>query len=119
MSRLFEIVKPDIAFFGLKDFQQLAVVKELVKQLNNKVRIVPGKIIRETDGLAMSSRNRLLEPEIRKYAPVIFETLSAASEMIRKATSRRSNDSLKRVSTVQRDSSPNISRLLMILNLFL
>jgi pantoate--beta-alanine ligase len=84
VSRLFEIVMPDIAFFGLKDFQQLAVVKELAKQLNNRVRIVPGKIIRETDGLAMSSRNRLLEPEIRKYAPVIFETLSAASEMIRK-----------------------------------
>lgn len=85
VSRLFEIVKPDIAFFGLKDFQQLAVIKKLAKQLNNKVRIVPGKIIREKDGLAMSSRNRLLEPAIRKQAPVIFKTLSAASEMIRKS----------------------------------
>ena len=82
VSRLFEIVRPDIAFFGLKDFQQLAVVRNLVKQLNSKVRIVSGKIISEKDGLAMSSRNRLLEPEIRKNATVIFKTLSAASEMI-------------------------------------
>jgi pantoate--beta-alanine ligase len=85
VSRLFEIVKPDIAIFGLKDFQQLAVIKELVSQLKIKVRIIPGKIIRETDGLAMSSRNSLLEPDIRKEAPVIFKTLSAASEMIRES----------------------------------
>ena len=85
VSRLFEIVKPDMAFFGLKDFQQLAVVKELAKQLNSKVWIVSGKIIREKDGLALSSRNRLLDPEIRKHATVIFKTLSAASEMIRKS----------------------------------
>ena len=82
VSRLFEIVKPDIAFFGLKDFQQLAVIKELVRQTDNKVKIIACPIIREKDGLAMSSRNRLLEPEIRKNAPVIFKTISAASEMI-------------------------------------
>jgi pantoate--beta-alanine ligase len=83
VSRLFEIVKPDLAFFGMKDFQQLAVIKKLVLQMNNKVRIIPCPIVRETDGLAMSSRNRLLEIEIRKRAPVIFNTLSAASSMIR------------------------------------
>ena len=82
VSRLFEIVKPDIAFFGLKDFQQLAVIKDLVRQINNKVKIIPCPIIRENDGLAMSSRNRMLEPEIRKHASIIFKTLSAASEMI-------------------------------------
>ncbi|HBH82888.1 MAG: pantoate--beta-alanine ligase [Bacteroidetes bacterium GWE2_41_25] len=82
VSRLFDIVKPDIAIFGQKDFQQLAVIKELVRQTGDKVKIIGSPIIRENDGLAMSSRNMLLEPEIRKNAPVIFKTLSAAAEMI-------------------------------------
>jgi pantoate--beta-alanine ligase len=82
VSRLFEIVKPDIAIFGQKDFQQLAVIKELVRQTRDKVKIISHPIIREKDGLAMSSRNMLLEPEKRKNAPVIFRTISAASEMI-------------------------------------
>lgn len=82
VSRLFEIVKPDIAIFGQKDFQQLAVIKELVRQTGVNVKIIAHPIIREKDGLAMSSRNMLLEPEIRKNAPVIFKTLSAAAEMI-------------------------------------
>jgi pantoate--beta-alanine ligase len=83
VSRLFEIVKPDIAFFGLKDFQQLAVIKDLVRQTNSKVKIIPCPIIREKDGLAMSSRNMLLDREARKNAPLIFKTLSAASDMMR------------------------------------
>jgi pantoate--beta-alanine ligase len=82
VSRLFDIVKPDVAYFGLKDFQQLAVIKELVRQTGNSVKITGCPIIREIDGLAMSSRNRLLDPEIRKNAPVIFKTISSASAMI-------------------------------------
>jgi pantoate--beta-alanine ligase len=82
VSRLFEIVKPDMAFFGQKDFQQLAVIKELVKQLGSSVKIVSYPIIREDDGLAMSSRNRLLSPGIRKKAGIIFSTISAAVNMI-------------------------------------
>jgi len=82
VSRLFDIVKPDIAIFGQKDFQQLAVIKDLVRQTRNKVKIIGHPIIREEDGLAMSSRNMLLEPEIRKNAAIIFRTISAASEMI-------------------------------------
>jgi pantoate--beta-alanine ligase len=82
VSRLFDIVKPDIALFGQKDFQQLAVIKELVRQTGNKVKIKGCPIIREIDGLAMSSRNRLLDPEIRKNASVIYKTISAASSMI-------------------------------------
>ena len=84
VSRLFDIVKPDMAFFGQKDFQQLAVVKALVKQTGDKVKIIGNPIIRENDGLAMSSRNRLLDPEIRKHASIIFKTLSSVSTIIGK-----------------------------------
>jgi pantoate--beta-alanine ligase len=83
VSRLFEIVKPDVAYFGLKDFQQLAVIRALVEQTGNKVKIIGQPIIRETDGLAMSSRNRLLDPSIRSRAPIIFKTISAAAAMIK------------------------------------
>jgi pantoate--beta-alanine ligase len=83
VSRLFDIVKPDYAYFGLKDFQQVAIIKELVRQCRFKVRIIGNPIIREPDGLAMSSRNRLLEPGIRKEAAVIHATLSAASVLIK------------------------------------
>ncbi len=82
ISRFFEIIRPDIAFFGLKDFQQVAVIKELVRQNRYKVRIAVNPIIREPDGLAMSSRNMLLEPSDRKKAPVIYKTISAASAML-------------------------------------
>jgi pantoate--beta-alanine ligase len=85
VSRLFEIVKPDIAIFGLKDFQQLAVIKALVKQTGSNVKIIGHPIVREKDGLAMSSRNRLLEEEIRKHAPVIFNTISAVSGRMKKS----------------------------------
>ena len=82
VSRLFEIVNPDIAFFGQKDFQQLAVIKELVRQSGNKVKITGSPIVREKDGLAMSSRNILLEPGIRKNASIIYKAISTASSMI-------------------------------------
>jgi len=84
VSRLFEIVKPDIAYFGLKDFQQLAVIKALVRQTANKVKIIGNPIVREKDGLAMSSRNRLLVSDIRQNAPIIFKTISSVSELLRK-----------------------------------
>lgn len=82
VSRLFEIVKPDIAIFGEKDFQQLAVIKNLVKQIGSEVKIIDHPIIREADGLAMSSRNRLLDPIIRKQAAIIYKTLTDVSKMI-------------------------------------
>ncbi len=82
VSRLLEIVEPDIAIFGVKDFQQLAVIKELVRQTKSKVKILGSPIIRENDGLAMSSRNVLLEPGIRKNASIIYKTLTSAASLI-------------------------------------
>jgi pantoate--beta-alanine ligase len=84
VSRLFDIVKPDYAWFGQKDFQQLAIIKELVRQTGQKVKIIGNPIIREADGLAMSSRNRLLEPGIRKNAGIIYRMLKAVSDNISK-----------------------------------
>ncbi len=75
VSKLFDQVKPDKAFFGEKDFQQLAIIRKLVKDLKMPVEVVGCSIVREPDGLAMSSRNQLLTPEMRKNAPLIAKTL--------------------------------------------
>ena len=81
VSKLFDLVNPDKAFFGQKDFQQLAIIKAMVKQLNLPVEIVPCAIVREPDGLAMSSRNKLLLPEYRKCAPQIYRILTEAKNL--------------------------------------
>jgi len=81
VSRLFGIVNPHKAFFGRKDFQQLAVIRELIRQLDIPVEIISCDIVREHDGLAMSSRNILLMPEIRKCAPLIYQTLMEATKL--------------------------------------
>ncbi len=75
VKRLFEIVKPHKAYFGEKDYQQLLVVKEMVRQKGIPVEIIPCAIVREPDGLAMSSRNIRLSPSLRTAAPVIYQTL--------------------------------------------
>lgn len=75
VSRLFDIVKPHKAFFGQKDFQQLAVIREMVRQLKYNVEIIACPIVREADGLAMSSRNMLLSDVQRKNATIIADTL--------------------------------------------
>jgi len=82
VSKLFDIVEPHRAYFGQKDFQQLAIIRRMVKLLAMKIEIVSCPIIREYDGLAMSSRNILLEPTIRDNAPLIFKTLSEARNKI-------------------------------------
>ena len=75
VSRLFDMVKPARAYFGEKDFQQIAVIKAMVAQLNIDIEIVECAIVRGEDGLALSSRNELLTPEHRKAAPHIYATI--------------------------------------------
>lgn len=81
VSKLFSILHPDEAYFGEKDFQQLAIIRGMVSRLKIPVRITGCPIIREPDGLAMSSRNQLLTPEQRKSAVRIHQALVRAREM--------------------------------------
>jgi len=81
VKRLFDIMIPDMAFFGEKDYQQLLIIKALVLHDNIPVEIVPCPIIRERDGLAMSSRNTRLSENERTLAPFIYNTLCKAAEM--------------------------------------
>jgi len=83
VSRLFDIVRPVRAYFGEKDFQQIAVIRAMVGQLNLPIEIVECPIVRDTDGLALSSRNRLLDAAHRAAAPRIYATLRAAAERSR------------------------------------
>jgi len=84
VSRLFNIVNPDKAFFGMKDFQQIAIINEMVKQLKFNIEIVECPTIRELDGLAMSSRNLLLDDERRKIAPIIAQSLNESRKFAEK-----------------------------------
>ena len=102
VSRLFDIVLPDMAFFGRKDFQQLGIIKELVRQLNLPIKIVPCDIVREADGLAMSSRNKLLLPEYRQCAPSIFCVLKEGQKL----TSSKSVAEVKEFVYNQINSNP-------------
>ena len=85
VTRLFEILNPTRAYFGEKDFQQLAIIRHITKNLNIPVEIVACPIVREPDGLAMSSRNVLLTPDERKTAASISRTLYRARAMRPKA----------------------------------
>ena len=80
VMKLFQIIQPDSAVFGLKDFQQCAVIRRMVRDLNVPVRIVPVETVREADGLALSSRNRYLTAEERAQAPVMRRALLAAAD---------------------------------------
>lgn len=80
VKRLFEIVKPDNAYFGEKDFQQLLIIKKLVKTNKIPVNVVGCKIHREKNGLAMSSRNERLKPKYKLAAPFIYKTLKTAKK---------------------------------------
>ncbi len=81
VAKLFNIVRPHRAYFGLKDFQQFVIIKKMVDDLNFDLELVGCPIVRERDGLAMSSRNHYLSPEERKQAVVLNRALSKAQKM--------------------------------------
>lgn len=83
VTKLFNIIQPDTAFFGQKDAQQVAVIQRMVADLNMGVVIVPVPTVREADGLAMSSRNAYLSPEERQAALVLSRSLQMASQRVR------------------------------------
>jgi pantoate--beta-alanine ligase len=104
VSRLFSIIEPDRAYFGEKDFQQLVIIKKLVEQLRMPIEVVSCPVIRESDGLAMSSRNRLLTPVQRKSAPGISAVLMKARSLARKIKVSELKDYV--ISEI--DSDPNL-----------
>lgn len=83
VAKLFHILSPDIAVFGEKDFQQLAILRRMARDLNFQVRVVSHPIVREQDGLALSSRNRYLSEQERRQATVIYSTLLEAEQKVR------------------------------------
>ena len=92
VSRLFDAVKPDKAYFGEKDFQQLAIIREMTRKMNYPVEIMPCPIVRETDGLAMSSRNMRLNDKQRQESVKISGALFESKEL----KNRMTIDELKR-----------------------
>lgn len=81
VHRLFELVPADRAYFGMKDFQQIAIIREMVRQRNINIEIIPCPIVREEDGMALSSRNTRLNPEQREQAVQISQTLFKAEKL--------------------------------------
>lgn len=102
VSRLFDLVKPAKAYFGEKDFQQIAVIREMVRQLRIPVEIIPCPIVGGEDGLALSSRNTLLDTDHRTAAPYIYKVLKAAVEKSHQTTP----DQLAAWVTAQVESNP-------------
>ena len=82
VTKLFGMVRPHIVLFGQKDYQQCALVRQLVKDLNFKIRLVVRPTVRERDGLAMSSRNVFLSTDERRLAPVFYQALLAGQRAV-------------------------------------
>ena len=87
VAKLFNIVLPDVAVFGQKDFQQAAVIKRMVADLNFPVKIIVAPTLRERDGLAMSSRNKYLDGDLRRQATILWRAIQIAKLAVKKSKS--------------------------------
>ena len=96
VAKLFNLTQPDIAVFGAKDWQQSAIISQMVDDLNYPIRIVIAPTVRERDGLAMSSRNRYLKPAERAEATVLIECIRLAKRLVRDSQAPLSAQTLKR-----------------------
>ena len=96
VAKLFNLIQPDAAVFGAKDWQQTVVIRRMTADFNYSIRIVVAPTVREQDGLALSSRNAYLSTAERKQATVLYEVIRAAQLAVKNATSPLRNDALRR-----------------------
>jgi pantoate--beta-alanine ligase len=102
--KLFELVRPDLAVFGQKDYQQQLVIRHLVEDLHVPVELVIAPTVREADGLALSSRNRYLNPDERQAAPVLFRALERARQAV--ASGERQAERVRQILRETLESEP-------------
>ncbi len=108
VAKLFNIVEPHKAFFGQKDAQQLLVIKKMVTDLNMNLEVVAVPTVRETDGLAMSSRNVYLNPEQRKQATALYQALSTAQQLWSQGEKNSENIRQQMVAIIKKQPLANI-----------
>ena len=111
ITKLFHLVKPDRAYFGQKDYQQLCIVRQMVNDLNHDVQIVSCPTIREADGLALSSRNAYLSKPARQRAPLLYQALQAGKAAIEGGLTSVSRVKSLMRKTVTKDSRVTIDYL--------
>lgn len=108
VTKLFNIVKPDIVIFGQKDFQQLVIIKQMVSDLNLDIKIIGAPIVREKDGLAMSSRNTYLAPDERISARSLFKALNHSQKLLKSGI----RDAAEIIRAVKKQISANKNTLI-------
>ena len=114
VAKLFNIVKPDVAVFGQKDAQQAFIIRKMVNDLNFGIEIIVGPVIRERDGLAMSSRNVYLSRQERKEAPILYQSLVLAGSLIRGGESDLSKVELEMSKLIRRESTGSVDYITFV-----